>query len=332
MLTKRENLIETIRGGKPDRFVKQFEFVRDLCSDPWNATTTMPQYPGDKDQTGAWGVTWSWPAGTPGPFPVHDQGKKVLEDVTEWEKIVKHPPLEYPDELWQAAAEDYAKYDRKEFFVGPVMFPGLFECTHCLMGMENAMISFYEEPEAMHDMINSFVDWETAYVKQMADILHPDAVIHHDDWGSQRSTFFSPDMFDEFFLEPYKRLYGFYRSHGFELIIHHSDSYAATLVPEMIEIGVDIWQGGTKSNDLPSVLKQYGGRISIMSGIDSSIVDKENWTAEEVKQCVDEACSSMGPLYFIPCQTQGDSASTFDGVYDAINEEIDRMSARIFRA
>ena len=27
MLTKRQNLMETIKGGKPDRFVKQYEFM-----------------------------------------------------------------------------------------------------------------------------------------------------------------------------------------------------------------------------------------------------------------------------------------------------------------
>ena len=67
-----------------------------------------------------------------------------------------------------------------------------------------------------------------------------------------------------------------------------------------------------------------------MSGIDSSIVDKEDWTEENIREVVQDACSAMGPLYFIPCQTAGDYASTYDGVYDTINREIDRMSAIVF--
>lgn len=34
MLTKRQNLIETIRGGNPDRFVKQYEFLNMIMEIP----------------------------------------------------------------------------------------------------------------------------------------------------------------------------------------------------------------------------------------------------------------------------------------------------------
>lgn len=35
MLTKRQNLLETIRGGKPDRFVNQFEPFALIMGDPY---------------------------------------------------------------------------------------------------------------------------------------------------------------------------------------------------------------------------------------------------------------------------------------------------------
>ncbi len=55
--------------------------------------------------------------------------------------------------------------------------------------------------------------------------------------------------------------------------MHHSDSYAATLVPYMIEMGVDIWQGVMTTNNVPELMKKYGGQISFMGGIDSAKVD-----------------------------------------------------------
>ncbi len=70
----------------------------------------------------------------------------------------------------------------------------------------------------------------------------------------------SPAMFDEFLLEPYKEIYGYYHSHGVELVIHHSDSYAATLVPSMIEMGIDVWQGCMETNNLPELIRKYGGK------------------------------------------------------------------------
>ena len=127
--------------------------------------------------------------------------------------------------------------------------------THYLMGMENALMSFYEEPEAMHELIEYLTEYELDYAKALVENLHPDAILHHDDWGSQISTFLSPAMFEEFFLESYKKIYGFYKANGVELIVHHSDSYAATLVPYMIEMGIDIWQGVMTTNDIPKMIK-----------------------------------------------------------------------------
>ena len=34
MLTKRQNLMETIKGGKPDRFVNQYEFMNLMMEAP----------------------------------------------------------------------------------------------------------------------------------------------------------------------------------------------------------------------------------------------------------------------------------------------------------
>ena len=114
MLTPRENFLETIRGGKPDRFVKQFEFFPMPYSDPWNATNPFPWEPGAPDCVDFWGVTWTWPKGTPGAFPRHGDGFTVLEDVEEWKGRVKCPPLEYSDELWEAAKKNFEK---EAFFI-----------------------------------------------------------------------------------------------------------------------------------------------------------------------------------------------------------------------
>lgn len=330
MLTPRQNLLETIHGGNPDRFVKQYEFIALPYSDPYTMSNPIPFFPGDEDKTDLWGVSWSWPENVPGMFPVDQPGKKVIEDIETWEGPLKTPPLEYPPEMWEAAREDYAKLDRTKQFVGPIMFPGLFEQTHCLMSMEDALMGFYSEPEKMHEIIDTIAEWEMAYVKLLADNLHPDAVLHHDDWGSSLNTFMSVDMFKEFYLEPYKKLYKCYRDNGFELIIHHCDSYAASYVPMMIEMGIDIWQGGTVKNDIPALVRQYGGQISFMTGIEAADVDKEGWTREDVRKAVRKVCSECGKLYFIPCQTAGGPESVYEGVCPTIDEEIEAASRDMF--
>ena len=171
---------------------------------------------------------------------------------------------------------------------------------------------------------------ELSLAEEICSHTHPDAIFHHDDWGSQRSTFLSPAMFDDFYLDAYKQVYGYYKAHGVELIVHHSDSYAATLVPEMIEMGIDIWQGVMTSNNIPELIKTYGGKISFMGGIDAAAIDFPGWTREKVREEVRKACDECGKLYFIPGASQGLAMSTFPGVYEATTEEIAAYSKEVF--
>jgi len=325
MLTKRQNLIETIRGGNPDRFVKQYEFLNMIMEIPLGVEFNYGQTWKDH-----WGITWQWPEGQLGMFPVHGKGLKVIKDITDWKNSVTIPPIETSDEAWAPAIAHANAIDRNEEFVAAFFAPGIFEMTHHLMSMEDALMALYEEPEDMHDLIDALTEYELAFAKVIVEKIHPDAILHHDDWGSQISSFVSPAMFEEFFLPAYKKIYGFYKANGVELIVHHSDSYAANLVPYMIEMGIDIWQGVMNTNNIPELIKEYGGKISFMGGIHSGLVDFPGWTPEIVADNVEKACKVNGKKYFIPCQTSGLPIESFEGVYETINKEIDRMSKEIF--
>ena len=181
-------------------------------------------------------------------------------------------------------------------------------------------------PDELKELIKYLTEWELKLADVICSHLHPDGLLHHDDWGTQISTFTEPEMFAEFFLEPYKEVYGYYKERGVECIMHHSDSYGETLVPYMIEMGIDIWQGVMNTNDIPACIEKYGKDITFMGGIDSASVDYEGWTREEIAKQVKRTCDENGPLYFIPCLSQGLPISTFPGVYDTTNEELDKYS------
>ena len=333
MLTRKQNLLETIRGGNPDRFVKQYEFMTLINNDPYELKYPDPVQGGPEVLTG-WGVHRSWPEGLPGAFPIHTpESMIVCPDVAEWRKHVHMPETSFSDEEWEPAVKRAEAVDRDDQFVAAYIAPGIFEQCHYLCEMQATMMNFYEEPEAMAELINYIADWEVEYAKDFCKHVHPDALFHHDDWGSQISTFIAPAMFEEYILPAYKRVYGTYKDLGVELIVHHSDSYAATLVPYMIEMGIDIWQGVMRTNDINKLIETYGGQISFMGGVDSALVDYPGWTPEAVEKVVSETLEMYGQSkhYFIPCQSQGWSISTFPGVYECIDENIDKMSAKMFK-
>lgn len=76
--------------------------------------------------------------------------------------------------------------------------------------------------------------------------------------------------------------------------------------------------------------KTGSGKISFMGGIDSASVDYEGWTEEVVAKEVDRACRECGKHYFIPNASQGLAVSTYPGVYEELDRQIDLASGRYF--
>lgn len=329
MLTAKENMIEVINGGTPERFVNQYEAVQILFH-PYLMEPTSMLAKGDSHVVNAWGISYSYPEGTPGQFPDHAPEYIVIKDIENWRDYVKAPSLEYSDEQWAICKAMFDAVDGTQAFKAPLIASGLFEQTHNLCEITNALMYFITNPKEMHELIEYLTEWELELAEKICTHLKPDALLHHDDWGSGNSTFLSLDMFTEFFLEPYTRIYGYYKEHGVDLIIHHSDSYAATLVPRMIEMGIDVWQGCTESNNIPELIEHYGGQITFMGGLDNKFVDFEGWTKENNREVVKKVCDECGTKYFIPCILQGGPGSVYPGVYESLAEEIDKYSEEVF--
>lgn len=331
MLTVLENLKETMKAdGAPDRFVNQFEFLNILFPDVYYMGD-HPRNPGTEgyDQ---YGVFWKFPEGQMGPFPVHDEEHKVLKDVTEWKSILTHKPFipEAP-EYWGMLKGIAVATDTENQYLSAFAAQGVFERLHDLMGMEDTMIAMYEEPEAVHELVDFITEIEIEFAETiMSRVPGIKALFHHDDWGSAKNSFLSPEMFDEFITSAYKKIYSRWRELGVELIVHHNDSYTANLVPSMIEMGIDIWQGCFPQNNLPELVKQYAGKITFMGEIESRLIDVPDWTPEAVRAEVERACKKCKGPSFIPCLTAGDNVGSF-GVYPLVSEEIDRMSRELFK-
>jgi len=329
MLTAKENMREVIRGGEPDRYVNQYEAIA-LLFHPYQMIRP-PLKRGQENVVNGWGVTNSFPAGTPGSFPVHTPDKIVVKDIEEWRKYVKAPSLKFPQELWDTAKGMYDAVDGTKAFKATFINPGLFEQCHHLCSIQEALMNFLEYPDEMHDLIKYLTDWELELAEGICSNLHPDMIFHHDDFGTESNSFLRPSVFEDFFVDAYKQIYGYYHSHGVEFIVHHSDCYAANLVPAMIEMGIDVWQGCMRANDVPALVRQYGGKISFMGDIDNKFVDFDGRTPADSEKAAREAIERNGSMkYFIPCITQGGPGSVYPGAYKELWDAIDRYNCEQF--
>jgi hypothetical protein len=317
-------MLEVIKHGNPDRFVNQFEGIQILFH-PFLMHLNGPA-PGQENVVNAWGITNSWPEGVPGAFPVHKPETIVIKDIEDWQEYVHAPSLKFTDEEWATFKAMYDAVDAEKSMRATFIAPGLFEQCHHLGEIQNTLMNLYEYPDEMHDLIKYLRDFELEMAEGICSNLHPDAIFHHDDMGSQKSTFMSPEMWAEFYVDAYKEIYGYYHDHGVEVVFHHSDSYAATLVPAMIEMGIDVWQGCFTTNNIPELISKYGDKITFMGGIENMLVDFEGWTEENNREVIERTLKEYGNKSFIPCIAQGGPGSVYPGVYMSMCDIIDQYN------
>ena len=329
MATPKEIFLELLKpDGKPERQLVQYEALAVQIPDPIFLYIREGSRPGvtTKDK---WGTTILFPEGDPGPTPLITPETKVCPDITRWREYVHAPDIETMCaegwEPWIGMGREKAGTDK---LLTAFMATGIFEQCHFLMGFEDTLTNLYEHPQEMHELIDYILEFRLKYAGLLIDKLHPDAILSHDDWGAKESLFMSPEMWREFFKEPYRKLYQYIRSRGV-IVIHHADSFLAPIVEDMAEIGVQVWQGVLPENDIPALQKRLNGSMVLMGGIGAAI-DRPDSTEEEIRSYVRNALESYCPGgHYIPSITYGGPGTVFPHVDPIINEEIAAYNQRL---
>lgn len=330
MLTPKQNFLETIKpNGHPDRLVSDYEPLVPVTIDPLMRFTRGNRVKGitSKDQ---WGTVYHWPDSQPFAFPSEEE--KVCPDITEWKKTVKVPDLIAncsDPALWEDAKKAAAEIDHDKYMVLGFMGTGIFEQAHNLMGIADTCMNILLEPEYMHELLAAIAEYRFNYTKLLVDNLHPDAIVSHDDWGNQKSLFMSPDAWREFIKPHYVKMYKYMKDNGV-VIVHHSDSWCESIAEDMVDLGIDVWQGVVPTNNIAKLQADLGGRLTLMGGIDSWI-DRAHSTEEEIRKEVRQVCQTWGPGgHFIPSMTYGLPGALFPHVNTILSDEIAQYNKKTY--
>ncbi len=120
---------------------------------------------------------------------------------------------------------------------------GVFEMMQRLRGMQNALMDTALYPEFTDTLIGKLADtkiafWEMA-LDELGDVI--DVVIEADDYGSQESQLVSPATFRQLFKPHLARILHTIKTRApAAKILFHSCGSVREIIPDFIEIGVDI--------------------------------------------------------------------------------------------
>lgn len=147
----------------------------------------------------------------------------------------------------------------------------LWEKSYMLVGMEEMMCLFYSEPQLAKEILHRIMDFQVAIAQHYLE-LGVEMVGMGDDMGTQCGLLFSPDIFEEFFVPEYKRLFDLYKSRG--VLVHfHSCGHIEPLLDTFMNLGVDILNPiQVTANNLESIRRKTQGRMALEGGIRSGLL------------------------------------------------------------
>lgn len=305
MPTPKESFLRLMRNDRPDWvgdpwscFVQGTVF-RPIVMDAVTRTLGSPR-PGQTGFVNKWGVTMDWVEGQPGATPHVTESNKLIKDITHWQEYVTFPSLE--NLKWEKTdALLPPVVDRENYLLMAGSFTGMFEFSCNTMGFTDALMNYLIEPEAMFELLSAYTDWKIKAVGLVIDHLQPDIIHSHDDWGDKRSLFLSPTVWREIIKPQYERFYGYIKSRGV-LVQHHCDSVAQEICEDMVDIGIDMWQGAIPQNDIPGVIERTGGKLCVMGGLDMQKIDFADALEEDIRAEVRHCIDTYMPLgSFMPC-------------------------------
>jgi hypothetical protein len=163
------------------------------------------------------------------------------------------------------AALEVAQAENK--YVTASIFMVLFERMHTLYGFENVLCDLVLDRPAMARLADHIVDVNVRLVENVSrrygDAVHGFTMT--DDWGTQQAAFISFDLWMDFFLPRYRRLFDAMHGAGYDVWVH-SCGKINEIVEGYIEAGVDVVNlQQPRALGIREMGARYRGRITFES-------------------------------------------------------------------
>ncbi len=204
-----------------------------------------------------------------------------LEDVNDWKEVIKFPDIYSWD--WETSGRENYEFLKNNGKVNVFWFlNGMgFERLVSFMGFEEAAVALVDEDQAdaLHELLDALTDLHIRMIDCVAETYGDaiQAIDIHDDWGSQKSPFFSDEAAKEFFVPEWKRVTDHIKSKGMIADLH-SCGHIEDHIQNIIDGG---WQSWTPMamNDTQALAEKYGDKICI--GVCADKWDPATATEEE---------------------------------------------------
>ena len=197
-----------------------------------------PEYTAYYDE---WGIGQKMPKDSPLYYSMHDH---PLADVRDISELRDYP---FPDPTDPLRFSGYSERAEEIIQAGKGVIVnnisgGTMETASWMRGLENYFADLALNEKLAMYLLDKVLEIKLAYWEIALDKLGDkvDVVIESDDLGAQEKTLISPSMYRRLIKPRHKKLFDFIHSRSNAKIFFHSCGAIRPLIPDLIEIGVDI--------------------------------------------------------------------------------------------
>ena len=150
---------------------------------------------------------------------------------------------------------------------------GLFGTARDLMGVEELLVNFYDEPELIHDIMDYLTDFWLAIYQKALSYVQIDHIHIWEDMSGKTGPLISPAMFKEFMMPNYKKIVAFAKANNIPVVSVDTDGNMDVMMPLLEESGINLVlpfevQAGC---DITAIREQFPG-ICLHGGIDKNML------------------------------------------------------------
>jgi uroporphyrinogen decarboxylase len=201
------------------------------------------------------------------------------------------PDPHEPDLLNDAAAV-IAADDGRHFLV-PNFGWALFERAWSLRGMVEFFMDMAGDPQFAGELLDRVTDIQLALIRRFLD-LGVDGVYFGDDYGGQANMLISPKMWRKLIKPRLARLFEPIRAAGLPILMH-SDGHIEPILPDLIEIGLNMYNPvQPEVTDFCWLRETFGQQLAYYGGVSTQTVMPFG-TPDEVRAATFKAARELAP-------------------------------------
>ena len=225
-------------------------------------------YMDDKPYVDEWGIGWGvQPYHT--PYGTGHYTEIISHPLAESDAIASYKaPDPQRSDLYLDAEQALREFGADYWIVG-VTVTTIFETAWALRGLEQILIDMAVDHDLAHHLLDIPYHYHLTAAKKLVE-MGVDMIWIGDDVGSQHEMLISPRMWRRYFKNRMANFIGELKAINPAVkVAYHSDGDISRIIPELIEIGLDVLNPiQPASMDPAEIKRQFGDRLSFWGTID----------------------------------------------------------------